>query len=112
MSIGGENRVGHTSRNALKRYAQANDLSRFGLGEAACVELMAELAQDVLDNLDGAFDDAQAAPGADELREHLGPPAGGSSARQRSIGFEKGFVNLGSLTSTHSTIRSGANAPS
>ena len=74
MSIGGENRVGHTSRNALKRYAQANDLSRFGLGEAACVELMAELAQDVLDNLDGAFDDAQAAPGADELREHLERP--------------------------------------
>lgn len=74
MSIGGENRVGRISRNSLKRYTQANDLSRFCLGEAACVELMAELAQTVLDNLDGAFEDAAAVPGADELREHLERP--------------------------------------
>ncbi len=74
MSIGGENRIGRVTRNSIKRYAEANDLARFDLGEAACVELMSELAQAVLDNLAEAFNDAQAAEGADELRDRLEEP--------------------------------------
>ena len=74
MSIGGENRIGRVTRNNIKRYAEANDLARFDLGEAACVELMAELAQAVLDTLAEAFNDAQAAEGADELRDRLEKP--------------------------------------
>lgn len=75
MPIGGENRFGRVSGQALERYVRnAGELAQErGLTVKACRTLMADLAQEIPPSMAEVFDESADIPGAAELREHLEP---------------------------------------
>ena len=69
MSIGGENRIGHLTRNAIERFAETA-----GLPAQDCVQLMATLAHMIPERFAAVCDAEAHIPGMDELREHWEEP--------------------------------------
>ncbi|MBQ9043614.1 MAG: type II toxin-antitoxin system HipA family toxin [Eggerthellaceae bacterium] len=69
MSIGGENRLGYVTRNAIERFAEAADLPA-----EDCVQLMATLARMIPERFAAVCDEAVGIPGMDELRERWEEP--------------------------------------
>lgn len=65
MNIGGENRIGYVTRNAVARFAEAA-----GLPADDCVQLMATLARMIPERFVAVCDEAADIPGIDELRAH------------------------------------------
>ena len=74
MSIGGENRFGRMSGNALERFTRNGGIDELGFDRAWCLETMAGLANMIIDRLGDVFDEAAAIPGRDELRDRLERP--------------------------------------
>ena len=69
MSIGGENRIGYVTRNAVVRFANAA-----GLPADECVQLMATLARMIPERFATVCDAEAAIPGVSELRDHWEEP--------------------------------------
>lgn len=69
MGIGGENRFGRVARSNIERFAES-----FVLGSELMIDLMANLANKILDELPGTAHDIARQTGADELIERLVPP--------------------------------------
>lgn len=74
MSIGGENRFGRMSGNALERFTRNGGIDELGFDRTWCLETMAGLASMIIDRLGDVFDEAAAIPGRDELRDRLERP--------------------------------------
>ena len=74
MSIGGENRFGRMSGQALGRFVRNGGIDELGFGQAWCADAMALLAGRVLDSLGKIFDNEARIPGCDDLRAHLEDP--------------------------------------
>ncbi len=69
MSIGGENRFGFVSRNAIERFANAA-----GLPADDCVRIMAALARMIPERFSQVMEEEAHIPGIDELRDHWEDP--------------------------------------
>lgn len=69
MSIGGENRIGFVTRNAIERFAASADLPT-----EECVQLMAALARMIPERFAAVCDAEAGIPGMDELRDHWEAP--------------------------------------
>lgn len=74
MSIGGENRFGRMSANALSRYVRNGHLERIGIDADWCTSTMASLANRITTSADRLFDSLAGIPGMKELRIHLEQP--------------------------------------
>ena len=74
MSIGGENRLGRMSRQALERFAKAGRLDEFGLDVSWCISLMQDIGEEIRAKEAGLFDEMADIPGMEELRAHLEAP--------------------------------------
>lgn len=69
MSIGGENRIGFVTRNAVERFANA-----CGLSAESCVDVMGTLARMIPERFAAVCDQEAGIPGVAELREHWEEP--------------------------------------
>ena len=74
MSIGGENRFGQMSSQALGRFVRNGGIDELGFDRAWCTDAMAMLADRILDSLGKVFDNEAHIPGCDDLRAHLEDP--------------------------------------
>lgn len=74
MSIGGENRFGRMSGQALGRFVRNGGIDELGFDQAWCRDAMALLAGRILDSLGKIFDNEARIPGCDDLRAHFEDP--------------------------------------
>ncbi len=74
MSIGGENRLGRMSVNALERYARNGHLERAGVDADWCVSLMRGLADRIPAEAEALFGTLADVEGMAELQAHMEDP--------------------------------------
>lgn len=74
MSIGGENKLGFLKRSNIEQFVASNGLEQFGLSTQACVGILVNLAERIIDSADAAFAMAAEFPGGSELRSQFEKP--------------------------------------